>query len=307
MIQATVVADSIAPHGVRLTTMLLTYPSIIHQDILTHRTIYKSQQASDKIAIEVDSNKSTNSNRAKPTKQILRDVLNNPFVPTRFPKRAVSMHSSKGYHTGWRHQLARHIWLKTRYVSLLESLALMGIGVHKQIANRPLATWQYTTLVCTAIDVWWLHFFELRTHHTAQDEVQQVAGLAHTAYRASTPTLLHTNEWHLPFVSPRERLLLPQSTCIALSVARCARTSYAKSHSDMISIAGFRPIDEDIALYNRLVPQKPEHAGPKEHQAQVHPDPTHISGTLLGYDQLRHVYVDTAIATTYPPQHQEPS
>jgi hypothetical protein len=39
--QCTIVADSMAPSGIRLTTALLTYATMVHQDFLTHRTVYK--------------------------------------------------------------------------------------------------------------------------------------------------------------------------------------------------------------------------------------------------------------------------
>lgn len=288
-VQATVVADSIAPSGIRLTTMLLTYPTIIHQDILTHRTMYKLNVDEElPLWLELDSNKSTNSNRAKPTKQVLYEVWSNPFCPVRFPKRATTMHSSKGYLSGARHWVARQAWLKLRYVALAGAITLMKIGAHKQIANRLLMPWLYTTLVVTAIDKWWLHFFSLRAHYAAQDEVQQVATLAQQEYTIHTPDKLGLGDWHLPFVSETERYQYTEESGIALSVARCARTSYARSHAEMLARARMGATHEDLDLFKRLDVQTPEHAGPKEHQAQAMSSPTYVSGTLVGWHQLRH-------------------
>lgn len=288
-VQATVVEDSIAPSGIRLTTMLLTYATMVHQDFLTHRTVYKLNVGDEPVWIELDSNKSTNSNRAKPTKQVLYEVWRNPFCPTRFPKRAASMHSSKGYLTGWKHTVARHVWLKARYVALAIAMLLMLIGVHKQIANRLLMPWTYTTLVMTAIDAWWQHFFDLRAHYMAQDEVQEAAREAQLAYAGSVPKVRPEGDWHLPFISGRERDTWPLAMLLCISVARCARTSYAPSHQEMLDRAWNTPITSDMQLYReRLHPMKPEHAGPKEHQAQSRNDPNHQSGTLVGWDQLRH-------------------
>jgi hypothetical protein len=294
--EATIIADSIAPSGVRLTTALLTYPTMVHQDFLTHRTVYKYDTANGPEWGELDSNKSTNSNRAKPTKQVLREVWKAPFCPTRFPKRAVTMHSSKGYVDGWRNTVARQIWLKTRYVILLAALLLMWLpGVHKQIANRLLMPWTYTTLVMTAVDTWWEHFITLRYHYAAQDEVREAAALFHAAYRVSTPNVLMDGEWHLPFLTYAERyqVALAEDERIMLSVARCARTSYARTHEEMVTVGAKRPHADDLDLFMRLAVQIPEHAGPKEHQARAHSDPNHRSGTLHGWDQLRHT---TALA-----------
>jgi hypothetical protein len=284
----TIIADSIAPSGIRLTTALLTYATIVHQDFLTHRTVYKYNTSKGVEWAELDSNKSTNSNRAKPTKQVLQEVLHTPFVPTRFPIRAATMHSSRGYLTGWKHLVARHVWLKGRYVALSLALLLMWVGCHKQLANRILMPWTMTTLVMTAVDTWWEHFISLRDHYMAQDEVQEAAALFTTLYVMSEPDVLAEGDWHLPFVTEAERYTTPHHVQIMLSVARCARTSYASDHATMLLAATTRPLQEDIDLCKRLLPQLPEHAGPKEHQASAHSDPNHRSGTLHGWDQLRH-------------------
>jgi thymidylate synthase ThyX len=102
--------------------------------------------------------------------------------------------------------VARHVWLKGRYIAL--SLALIADvlpGVHKQLANRILMPWTMTTLVMTAVDTWWEHFISLRDHYMAQDEVQEAAALFTTLYVMSAPDLLAEGDWHLPFVTEAER------------------------------------------------------------------------------------------------------
>lgn len=309
MVQATVVEDSIAPSGVRLTTMLLTYATMVHQDLLTHRTMYKlkAHNGDDESVVwmELDSNKSTNSNRAKPTRAVLSEVLHNPFCPAKFPVRAATMHSSRGYLVGWRASVARQLWLKARYVALFIALLLMWVGVHKQIANRLLMPWTYTTLVMTAVDAWWEHFFRLRNHYMAQDEVQDVARTAHIVYHLNAPTQLQEGEWHMPFIDEHERSQYTTNYSLMLSVARCARTSYASDHETMMRVALVRDPLEDTELFYRLATQTPEHAGPKEHQGCAHSDPNHVSGTLVGWDQLRHHPTNdvlTLLAVTAPTQ-----
>jgi hypothetical protein len=294
--QCTIVADSMAPSGIRLTTALLTYATMVHQDFLTHRTVYKYNTSRGIEWAELDSNKSTNSNRAKPTKQVLREVWRTPFVPTRFPKRAATMHSSKGYLTGWRHHVARQLWLKGRYIAIILALMLMWLpGVHKQLANRVLMPWTMTTLVMTAVDTWWEHFISLRDHYMAQDEVQEAAALFTTLYTLGAPDLLAEGDWHLPFVTEAERYQWPEAVLLMLSLGRCARTSYASDHATMMHIAGQRDIHEELTFARRLLSMTPEHAGPKEHQASAHSDPNHRSGTLHGWDQLRHHPASTTL------------
>lgn len=283
---AIIIADSIAPSGVRLTTMLVKYSNIIKQDLWTHRSISKNTEIEESMWLEVS--RSSNSNRAIPTKKIISEVLRNPFVPARFPKRSVSMHSANGYHTGLTAWLMRHAWLKMRYVAIAAALLLQWLGCHKQIANRLLDQWQYTVAVFTATDEWWQHFFSLRNHFAAQDQVQDVAGAAHESYNKSTPMVLRAGEWHLPFIdliADTDYMPLKEDRVIhwlKLSVARCARISYTVD-----KLAAFS-WQADKELHDRLVIQNPEHAGPREHQAMAVADPNYRSGNLRGWDQLRH-------------------
>lgn len=287
--KAQIVLDSMAPSGVRLTTMLCTYPGMVHQDIQTHRTVSQNMTV-DSETLQEDVSRSTNSNRAMPSRATLSQVWRSPFCPRRFPKRARSMHSSQGYHSGWKHHLHRQLWLKSRYVALLVVLLMQWAGCHKQIANRLLQPWQWVTVVMTACDTWWLHFFSLRHHYMAQDEVQILAELAHNAYDTSGPQQLKNGQWHLPFVAHED---MPLTERIKLSVARCARTSYAP---DGIDVLTFRTYGEDTKLHDSLVTQTPEHAGPREHQAMAVMNAEHRSGNLHGWSQLRHSQVGRMMA-----------
>jgi hypothetical protein len=142
--------------------------------------------------------------------------------------------------------------------------------------------------VMTAVDVWWQHFMNLRDHYMAQDEVQEAASLFTAVYTMSEPDILAEGDWHLPFVTEAERYKWPEDMLLMLSLGRCARTSYASDHAAMLQLAGQREIHEEMQFARRLLVMKPEHAGPKEHQAAAHVDPDHRSGTLHGWDQLRH-------------------
>ena len=54
----------------------------------------------------------------------------------------------------------------------------------------------------------------------------------------------------------------PRETLIKISVARCARVSYTSFETGRRST-----LEEDLALYDRLVGAQPLHASPAEHQA----------------------------------------
>jgi hypothetical protein len=68
MISASVVADSISPDGVRLTTMLLRYPRFIHAEFMTHRMFSRNASSS----------------RAIPVERMLEDVMTDPAKPVRW-------------------------------------------------------------------------------------------------------------------------------------------------------------------------------------------------------------------------------
>lgn len=84
----------------------------------------------------------------------------------------------------------------------------------------------------------------------------------------SAPVPLRPGEWHLPYcpaahgkpigLPPRAHL---NDDAIKASVARCARVSYLTQEGRESTI------EEDLALYNRLVSAAPLHASPAEHQA----------------------------------------
>ena len=61
----TVVADSINQHGDRLTSLVLTYPRIIHAEMLTHRMFSRNASSS----------------RAVPVQKMIEAVNNNTFCP----------------------------------------------------------------------------------------------------------------------------------------------------------------------------------------------------------------------------------
>ena len=119
---------------------------------------------------------------------------------------------------------AQKIWLEARDSMLSYVQRLSDLGVHKQHANRLLEPFQHITVVASATD--WSNFFALRCHKDAQPEFQELAKAMYSLYTARIPKVLELGEWHLPFVTPEERLKFPIDDLITMSVARCARVSY---------------------------------------------------------------------------------
>lgn len=283
--QAKVILDSISSEGVRLCTFELTYPLIIHNELLTHRTIGRSSDHEFEEWLEFSRNSS--SNRAISSDKIIKQVLNDPYYPEK-PR-----YSSKGMIPGsyMNDEDASHVineWLEARIDAVASVKSLQDLRLAKQWRNRILGPWQFITVVATANESHWQHFFNLRNHLAAQDEIHKIAEMAQIKFKNSVPQLLKIGEWHTPYVTT-EDLMNDKSIKLdeeyylylrkMISVAKCARTSFLRQ-DELISAA------EDIALYQRLDSATPPHGSPFEHVAQA-ANKDLRSGNLYGWKQLR--------------------
>lgn len=236
-IEATIVADSVSEIGHRLTTFVLTYPRMIHAELMTHRMLSRNSSSS----------------RAIPVSKMVERVQNNPAMPEYWGKNQAGMQAAEELE-GDAREYAINLWKSARDAAVLATGGLVELGVHKQIANRILEPWHHITVIVTATS--WENFFTLRCHKDAQPEFRILAELMAEKFKTSEPKLLDANkeEWHLPFVSEREREELSNIHQIKCSVARCARSSY-------LNHDGSNPdLGKDLALHDKLVVQYPAHS-----------------------------------------------
>lgn len=296
-ITAQIIADSISPAGVRLTTMQLRYPKFIHGEFLTHRVFSRNASSS----------------RAIPVERVIEDVLRDPATPTFWGKNQAGMQAREEcdeqiiYPMNWAGVIAavsrEQAWLRARDQAVETARAFAAAGYHKQIVNRIIEPWCHINVVVTSTE--WANFEALRCHPDAQPEMRALAEAMRDARNASEPAPLRPGEWHLPYVDDeRDRAALmaqrwaflsepPLSKdmmvggFIRLSVARCARVSY-------LTHEGKPPdVEDDLKLYDRLVGATPLHASPAEHQAT--PDHCHHGhwqrpeewGNFRGWRQYR--------------------
>lgn len=269
MIEAKIVADSIAPSGVRLTTFVLTYPRFIHAEFMTHRVFSRNASSS----------------RAIPVKKQIQMVIDNPAIPLAFTKNKPGMQGGDPL-DGKAAEIAEQVWMHALFHAVDKAKMLVDLDVHKQYANRILEPFSHITVVCSATE--YTNFFALRLHPMAQPEICELARVMWEAYKNSESDELVQNEWHLPFVSPHEKNKimsfgsdrLTHDDLIKMSVARCARVSY-------LNHEGKNPtLDEDLKLYDRLLGSAPIHASPAEHQARAEENMTQ-SGNFRGWTQFR--------------------
>jgi thymidylate synthase ThyX len=280
MIKAEIVADSIGPSQIRLTTFVLTYPRFIHAELMTHRVF--SRNASSSRAIPV-------------TKQI-EAVTANPAIPLAFTKNQKGMQGGEAL-DGKAHEDAVLAWLTARDRAVEMAYELVKLEVHKQYANRILEPWSHITVVLSATD--FDNWFALRCHEMAQPEIHALADEMYALHAARRPDWLDAGQWHLPFIDAYnlQQAIIDCGTDRALvdamlvkrSVAKCARVSY-------LNHDGTRPTAaDDLALYQRLVGSHPLHASPAEHQAMAIGDASVRSGNFRGWIQYRKTLKDECV------------
>lgn len=286
-IEAKIIADSISPAGIRLTTFQLRYPRFIHAELMTHRLFSRNASSS----------------RAIPVKKMIEDLRRDPAMPIYWGSNKPGMQAGEEL-TGSDLEVAKKRWLYAMNRAIGTAEDLIELGLHKQIANRILEPWAHINVVLTATS--FENFYALRRHSDAQPEIKDLADKMWLAQNQSTPKELEPGEWHLPFIRADERYYNDSPSTKAqadhiletlkkVSVARCARVSYL-THDG-------RPttVEEDLALYERLVGGAPLHASPAEHQAT--PDSRwppnfgqprrwkheHEHGNFTGWRQLRKI------------------
>lgn len=240
MITAKILADSVSPAGHRLSTLELTYPRIIHAEMLTHRSLSRNGASS----------------RAIPVERLIADVRENPYIPAIWTSNQKGMQGGEPL-TGNEAAKAYLAWTNAMDEALKQAWFLARLGVHKQHVNRLLEPFQWYTAIFSGTEDAWEHFLNLRDNTAAQPEIQVLAMAIDLELTCGTPTPKDYGEYHLPLVDEDDWVLLTD-TRIKLAVARCARVSYNRHLNK-------KSLDEDVALYDRLLANG--HLSPFEHVA----------------------------------------
>jgi hypothetical protein len=228
-IKAEIIADSLNEHGQRCTTYILTYPRIIHAEVMTHRVFSRNAASS----------------RAIPFKKMLSMVKEDPFIPIAFQKDHKGMQGTE-YITHDDNPVelvngniqsdldrVRSRWRDSSVSARVLSERLHDMGVTKQLCNRTLEPYLWYTCIVTSTE--FENFFKLRcpqykhgngkNYKSRKDfiadtkevvrydrmdwfKVNEGAGEIHImelaermydAMNESTPKQLKAGEWHIPF------------------------------------------------------------------------------------------------------------
>lgn len=243
-IEAKIIADSLSPQGIRLTTLALKYPRWIHAEFMTHRQFSRNASSS----------------RAIPSRRL--SALEREY-PLRWDANIPGMQAGVPL-SDEQAAKAKAIWDRMADACAAGVAELAELGLHKQWANRPLEWFTSISVLVSATE--FDNFFGVRWHPDAQPEIQELARHMHEAIRANTPRPVEPDQWHLPFVPPEEAQALGLDTARRCSAARCARVSYLNHDGTSPNVA------KDLDTFAKLAgdpngPPRPIHASPMEHQA----------------------------------------
>jgi len=251
-ISAKVIKDSISPQGIRITTLELEYPRIIHSELMTHRVFSRNSASS----------------RAIPVSKVIELVENNPAMPVHWGKNQTGMQAKEELDE-LNKESVRQLWLEAAKQAVSIAKVMADIGAHKQVVNRILEPFQHMKVVVTSTE--WANWDWLRDHPDADPTIHALAKKMKRVKNESNPEELFYGEWHLPYVHSErsknyaernyfdehgETITLEQARMISASC--CAQTSYRKQDGSLEKA-------EDI--FKKLVESEPCHASPVEHQA----------------------------------------
>lgn len=191
-----ILLDSISPTGKRITTFEITFPRIVLAEFNTHRMFSRNSASS----------------RAIPFKKRIQEIVDNPFIPEKFPIDGKGMQPNSyiaNIDEYYGYMVEK--WMEARDLALDSACKLYsamdsdynlaafergGIyrdwdwqndekpqpAIHKQLVNRLLEPFMWHTVIVTATE--FDNFFKLRTHPDAQYEIRRIADLMYEAYHA---------------------------------------------------------------------------------------------------------------------------
>lgn len=186
---ARILADSVSPNGVRLTTLIVRFPRFILAEVNTHRVFSRNSASS----------------RAIPTEKMIARVVEDPFVPEVFNARVKGMGIGRKLDPQDQEDSKRS-WLRAASYACQEAEYLNNIGIDKSRANRLLEPFLWHTAIISSTE--WDNFFGLRVppgdepdrDFPAQWEFQRIGLLIREAMRSSYPEDIEYGAWHIPLI-----------------------------------------------------------------------------------------------------------
>lgn len=298
-VSAEVVQDSISHHGVRLLTLQLHYPRMVHGEFMTHRVFSRNAASS----------------RAIPISRQIEYIEQRPAKPARWGKNRAGMQAFEDVDDV---EGAEDWWL--RGVDALIAIAREGDArkLHKQVVNRFLEPAMFMQTVQTGTE--WENYFYLRDDEEADPTIQVLAEVSRLCHRGSAPEIIYPGEWHVPYVR-RERdrrgtmryydeegSQLTAEEAKMISASCCAQVSYRRLDTSL---------EKAEVIFNRLVKGRRLHASALEHTCSpmakaewrkrltaamlIDDDCALFSGNVRGWRQFRKEFTNENFKGHYVP------
>jgi thymidylate synthase ThyX len=240
--EAKIIADSISPEGLRLTTCELTIHRYVLSELNTHRAFSRNSASS----------------RAIPVQKQIDKIREDLAYPVEFGTNKPGMQAGPQNDNDL--ERLYQIWEGAAGEAISRAQTLTSqYNIHKQVTNRLLEPFMWHKVIITSLEDGYDNFFNQRNHPDAQPEIHVAAGLLEPIYRASVPKEVDWGQWHLPYIQDDE-WDNDIEVLKKISVARCARVSY-------LTHGGVRDFEEDINLFTKLISADPPHWSPLEHVA----------------------------------------
>lgn len=205
--------------------------------------------------------KNSASSRAIPVEKLIKDIINDPYIPLVWGKNQTGMQAFS-FLEGEELETAQAIWQAAMHDAVRSATGLAAVKAHKQIVNRILEPFSHITVLCSGTE--WSNFLGLRDHPAAEPHIQILAREIRRCLENDPIQDLEPGQWHMPFTDYNPKLAitrLAQNDFLKLSVARCASTSYK-------TVEGFdMTLNKAIEIHDKLVGSTPLHASPAEHVA----------------------------------------
>lgn len=278
MIEVKSILGSVNPSGDRIWTVWTRYPKMVHQEDLRHRLFYT-------LPGDLDFSWSVSSSRAIPFVKMLKEARSDELraVPVEWRKEQKGMSGGEEIDPivtsrDWGDNPVFDHWAHAARSAADYAEDLHSAGIHKSICNRLLEPFLHVNVLRTGTTAAWLNFFGLRLDERADPIIRVLAEEIWDLWNRVEWAPLRSGDWHLPYIEAEDwdqSLRDPQFVVSSvidwewmqrhlcrLSAARCARLSYQSFATGKKSA-----IEEDLALYDRLVGSSPMHLSPLEHQA----------------------------------------
>ena len=146
MIKAEIVAHSLNEQGDELISVLCTFPRILLSEVNTHRMLSKN----------------TSSSRAIPFNKMVEAVQENPFIPIAWQKDHKGMQGSEYFTEKKDIEEKEMYWITASKSAINMAEKLNNHNTTKQLCNRLLEPFMWTTMLITGNLESWQNLFNLR-------------------------------------------------------------------------------------------------------------------------------------------------